>query len=179
MDETLFESLLFDPLCFFDPLYFICFTRVLSYKIKYVPPFPIKWTNVENQHRDGFTLDVRCRVDVYDGLFIGGDPDTDISSPHQKFVSFSNLSQPLSMDRQELLSIYSILQLVYHRNKNQHQRAKWWKWLAMLKRATSELASAKNEATHAQRRHLANNIIPKCYVYVIPYFNRRPLLISS
>lgn len=33
-----------------------------------------------------------------------------------------------------LRDAYQTTHLVYHHNKNQHHAAKWWKWLAMLKR---------------------------------------------
>ncbi|KAJ5246937.1 hypothetical protein N7468_001920 [Penicillium chermesinum] len=68
------------------------------------------------------------------------------------------------MDHQELRSVYSVLQLIYHRNKNQHIRAKWWKWLAVLKRSASDLPSMKCAAAHAHRQHLINYVIPKCYM---------------
>ena len=68
------------------------------------------------------------------------------------------------MDPKEILAVHSVLHLVYHRNKNQHQRAKWWKWLAMLKRATLDLASKDSAAAEPCRQHLAV-LIPRCYRY--------------
>ncbi|KKZ64981.1 hypothetical protein EMCG_09107 [[Emmonsia] crescens] len=41
-----------------------------------------------------------------------------------------------------LKPIHTTLHLLYHRNKNQHGGAKWWKWLAMLKRSMGELVRA-------------------------------------
>ncbi|OJD12596.1 hypothetical protein AJ78_06839 [Emergomyces pasteurianus Ep9510] len=38
-----------------------------------------------------------------------------------------------------LKSIHTTLHLIYHRNKNQHRGAKWWKWLVMLKRSMGQL----------------------------------------
>ncbi|KAJ6023261.1 uncharacterized protein N7446_013620 [Penicillium canescens] len=61
------------------------------------------------------------------------------------------------MDSQEILAIHSILHLIFHRNKNQHRGAKWWKWLSALKRATLDLARSGAQA------HLAH-IVPRCYV---------------
>lgn len=85
--------------------------------------------------------------------------------PRQKFTSTGG-TNILVMDQQELSSIHSVLHLIYHRNKNQHQRAKWWKWLAALKRSTSDVALTQPAAEHAYRRHLIDNIIPRCYLYV-------------
>ncbi|KAJ5362282.1 hypothetical protein N7541_003126 [Penicillium brevicompactum] len=65
---------------------------------------------------------------------------------------------------EELLAVHSLLHLIFHRNKNQHHRTKWWKWLSMLKRATADLAQAEPSAMEAQKQHLAAHIIPRCYV---------------
>jgi ribonuclease MRP protein subunit RMP1 len=65
------------------------------------------------------------------------------------------------MDSQEILAIHSILHLIFHRNKNQHHGAKWWKWLSVLKRATLDLARSGAQG------HLAH-IVPRCYVYALP-----------
>ncbi|KAL4944742.1 hypothetical protein BDV06DRAFT_76119 [Aspergillus oleicola] len=76
------------------------------------------------------------------------------------------------MDEDELLRIHSILHLIFHRNRNQHGRTKWWKWLSILKRTVWELAISSNpgdkggsrsSAEHS-RRYLANRILPRCYV---------------
>ncbi|KAJ5302051.1 hypothetical protein PENANT_c008G00284 [Penicillium antarcticum] len=61
------------------------------------------------------------------------------------------------MDSQEILAIHSILHLIFHRNKNQHHGAKWWKWLSVLKRTTLDLARSGAQA------HLVH-IVPRCYV---------------
>lgn len=70
------------------------------------------------------------------------------------------------MDREELQAAHAVLQLIYHRNKNQHQRTKWWKWLSMLKRTTLDLASPtlSSAAAEGYREHLAKQLIPKCYL---------------
>ncbi|KAJ5107553.1 hypothetical protein N7456_004228 [Penicillium angulare] len=69
------------------------------------------------------------------------------------------------MDAQEIAAVHSILHLVYHRNKNQHQRAKWWKWLAILKRSAADLRSVDSVAASARyQQHLAAHLIPRCYL---------------
>ncbi|OKO98568.1 hypothetical protein PENSUB_9244 [Penicillium subrubescens] len=51
------------------------------------------------------------------------------------------------MDTQEIQAVHAVLHLVSHRNKNQHQRANWWKWLSRLKRTAVELGSQNASAT--------------------------------
>ncbi|PLN79212.1 hypothetical protein BDW42DRAFT_129495 [Aspergillus taichungensis] len=76
------------------------------------------------------------------------------------------------MDKERVTAVYSVLHLVFHRNKNQHGKTKWWKWLSLLKRATKsllenlecELARSRNESTVDKRaKYLATSVIPKCY----------------
>ncbi|CAG8937419.1 unnamed protein product [Penicillium salamii] len=68
----------------------------------------------------------------------------------------------------EAQAVHSILHLIFHRNKNQHHRTKWWKWLSMLKRATLDLAQPLSVASaEAQKQYLAAHLIPRCYVYVL------------
>ncbi|OQE07106.1 hypothetical protein PENVUL_c015G08543 [Penicillium vulpinum] len=62
------------------------------------------------------------------------------------------------MDTKEILAVHSTLHLIFHRNKNQHRRTKWWKWLSILKRATLDLARS------GVKSHLATYIIPRCYI---------------
>jgi ribonuclease MRP protein subunit RMP1 len=71
------------------------------------------------------------------------------------------------MDKKQILAVHSVLHLVYHRNKNQHQRAKWWKWLSLLKRTTLDLGSMDSATAASRRQHLASHLIPRCYLYVI------------
>lgn len=40
---------------------------------------------------------------------------------------------------QALNETLKITHLIYHHNKNQHRAAKWWKWLAMLKRTVTRV----------------------------------------
>ncbi|CAG8901921.1 unnamed protein product [Penicillium egyptiacum] len=61
------------------------------------------------------------------------------------------------MDK-EILEVHSMLHLIFHRNKNQHRRAKWWKWLSILKRATLDFARS------GVKSHLATHVIPRCYI---------------
>ncbi|KAJ5552901.1 hypothetical protein N7494_002279 [Penicillium frequentans] len=68
------------------------------------------------------------------------------------------------MDHQEISAVHSVLHLIYHRNKNQHQRAKWWKWLSTLKRTTSDLESLDLAAVERYQQHLAMHLIPRCYL---------------
>lgn len=70
------------------------------------------------------------------------------------------------MDTQEVFKVHSILHLIYHRNKNQHQRAKWWKWLAILKRTALDMGSRDPVSAEPYRQHLAFTLIPRCYQYV-------------
>lgn len=83
---------------------------------------------------------------------------------HSNFFTFLH---PRVMDNKEILAVHSILHLIYHRNKNQHQRAKWWKWLSALKRISSDLRSIDAAKAAACRKHLASQLVPRCYVYVI------------
>ncbi|KAJ5675893.1 hypothetical protein N7462_008790 [Penicillium macrosclerotiorum] len=70
------------------------------------------------------------------------------------------------MDQQEILAVHAMLQLIYHRNKNQHRRAKWWRWLSLLRRTTLDLGSQHMAApaVSSYRQHLASYLIPKCYL---------------
>ncbi|KAJ5470867.1 hypothetical protein N7530_008224 [Penicillium desertorum] len=59
---------------------------------------------------------------------------------------------------EEILAVHSMLHLIFHRNKNQHRRTKWWKWLSILKRATLDFARS------GVKSHLATHVIPRCYL---------------
>lgn len=87
-------------------------------------------------------------------------------------ASHLHLRTTATMDANEIRTVHSMLHLIFHRNKNQHQRAKWWKWLSMLKRTTWDIASsidsAQTNAADSHRRHLAVHLIPRCYLYVDP-----------
>ncbi|KAL2816370.1 hypothetical protein BDW59DRAFT_175817 [Aspergillus cavernicola] len=76
------------------------------------------------------------------------------------------------MEEDEILNIHSILHLIFHRNKNQHGRTKWWKWLSILKRTVWNLALSLNSSTKAEARssaefykqYLADLVVPRCYL---------------
>lgn len=79
------------------------------------------------------------------------------------------------MDCEEILAVHRTLHLIFHRNKNQHRKSKWWKWLSMLKRVTSNIArSLENpplspgmtSLAEVYRQYLASHIAPRCYLYV-------------
>ena len=76
------------------------------------------------------------------------------------------------MDKERVAAVYSMLHLVFHRNKNQHGKTKWWKSLSLLKRATKnlleilecELVRSRNESfVDKHAKYLATSVIPKCY----------------
>ncbi|KAL4899275.1 hypothetical protein BDW74DRAFT_118027 [Aspergillus multicolor] len=76
------------------------------------------------------------------------------------------------MDKDELFSIYSMLHLIFHRNRNQHGNAKWWKWLSILKRAVWNLSLSLSSEDHqnsrsssdSYKRYVADRILPRCYL---------------
>ncbi|PLB49540.1 hypothetical protein P170DRAFT_510080 [Aspergillus steynii IBT 23096] len=77
------------------------------------------------------------------------------------------------MESEPIFAIHSTLHLIFHRNKNQHGKTKWWKWLSILKRVTLNLArslryeashSHANEASTIYRQYLATDIMPRCYL---------------
>ncbi|KAB8267182.1 hypothetical protein BDV30DRAFT_48897 [Aspergillus minisclerotigenes] len=77
------------------------------------------------------------------------------------------------MDAEKIYAVYSMLKLVYHRNKNQHKKTKWWKWLSVLKRTTWNLAQSLDrtqspsgvaESPDLYIQCLANHVLPRCYL---------------
>ncbi|KAL2809024.1 hypothetical protein BJX63DRAFT_373995 [Aspergillus granulosus] len=75
------------------------------------------------------------------------------------------------MEEDEILRVHSILHLISHRNKNQHSRTKWWKWLSVLKRSVWNLAQSLSSTGQANllpaefyRKYLADRVVPKCYL---------------
>ncbi|KAJ5491596.1 hypothetical protein N7539_003163 [Penicillium diatomitis] len=73
------------------------------------------------------------------------------------------------MDAQEIRAVHDILHLVYHRNKNQHRHAKWWKWLSQLKRTALDLGSRESTkvavaVSPSHREYLSTHLIPRCYL---------------
>lgn len=63
-----------------------------------------------------------------------------------------------------------LLELFHHRNKNQHRRAKWWKWVATLKRCVNklveELEASDQARSHSRMTFMKDVLLPKCYVWV-------------
>jgi hypothetical protein len=41
--------------------------------------------------------------------------------------------------QEELLQVHGLIAQIWHRNKNQHRGQKWWKLVAILKRAVRDL----------------------------------------
>ncbi|KKK25066.1 hypothetical protein ARAM_003138 [Aspergillus rambellii] len=78
------------------------------------------------------------------------------------------------MDGEEILRIHSMLHLIFHRNKNQHGKTKWWKWLSILKRVVWNLAVSLNSRPSISSRtespaefykqYLATRVVPRCYL---------------
>lgn len=60
-----------------------------------------------------------------------------------------------------------ILHLLYHRNRNQHRLAKWWKWLSLLRRSVANLLLAfrshDDQRVSFGAQHLRETLLPKCY----------------
>ncbi|KAE8145549.1 hypothetical protein BDV25DRAFT_69228 [Aspergillus avenaceus] len=76
------------------------------------------------------------------------------------------------MDAHNIFAVHSILQLIYHRNKNQHRKTKWWKWLSILKRNTWNLARSLEHvlslggiksSPETYKQYLVTYIFPNCY----------------
>jgi hypothetical protein len=57
-----------------------------------------------------------------------------------------------SQEREELLQAHGLIAQIWHRNKNQHRGQKWWKWVAVLKRAVRDLV----ELTVVGERNVPN-----------------------
>lgn len=61
-----------------------------------------------------------------------------------------------------------LIHLLYHRNKNQHHHALWWKWLSMLQRSVAKLTRALEEKRCEQAttrmKHMRDVLLPGCYL---------------
>lgn len=68
----------------------------------------------------------------------------------------------------QLKGSYEILHLFYHRNRNQHRRGHWWKWLSVLKRCVKKLkveGQVKDiRRVHARTMFIRDMLLPKCYM---------------
>lgn len=78
---------------------------------------------------------------------------------------------------QKLLAIHTLLRLIHHRNKNQHRKSKWWKWLSTLNRTVWKLVQAVEAeqsspgitqsaslSVERYKEYLAVHTIPRCYL---------------
>ncbi|ODH48855.1 hypothetical protein GX48_05001 [Paracoccidioides brasiliensis] len=100
-------------------------------------------------------------------------PSRSTSSPKKRKKQFMSPSRTL-------IAIHTSLHLLYHRNKNQHGAAKWWKWLAMLKRSMAELVALVRRYERygdeydnddgfrvkvlERMRYMHFWIVPRCYI---------------
>lgn len=73
----------------------------------------------------------------------------------------------MDLDIVQLRESAKILHLLFHRNKNQHRQATWWKWLSMLRRCLAkliiELGSPDPVDTLTRTRFMINFLLPRCY----------------
>lgn len=73
------------------------------------------------------------------------------------------------MDREEekLIKAVKVIELMHHRNTNQHRRSPWFRWLAVLRRNLSkvvlDLSGGSRTALSARMDFLNNGILPPCY----------------
>lgn len=68
----------------------------------------------------------------------------------------------------ELRGTANVLHLICHRNKNQHRRGLYWKWLSMLKRCVekviAELVIGDRSRLRAHVLYVESFLLPRCYV---------------
>lgn len=80
-------------------------------------------------------------------------------------VRDTNMSE--TMDIKRLSRAKQTLGMLHRRNKNQHRRSHWFKWLAMLGRSITKflLAFQRDDVTSigAYVVHMEQQILPKCY----------------
>lgn len=67
----------------------------------------------------------------------------------------------------QLQSTLNVLHLLYYRNKNQHRRGQFWKWLSILKRCLGqiieELMAGAKSLLSARLLYLNDTLLPRCY----------------
>ena len=82
-----------------------------------------------------------------------------------------SIAMTMPIDTERMRAISSMLHLIFHRNKNQHNTTKWWRWLSILKRSTLRLLGALeyqppyNKASPSvdkSMEYLAKHVIPRC-----------------
>ena len=66
-----------------------------------------------------------------------------------------------------LKTVHRTLHLLHHRNRNQHRRAHFWKWLSMTKRCVgsliTELEANDKSRSEARILYIKDIILPNCY----------------
>lgn len=68
------------------------------------------------------------------------------------------------MDYTQIRDVYSMVHLIFHRNKNQHGKSKWWKWFSMLRRSILKLLAKPGEKEKTSLvGYLHTYLIPRCY----------------
>lgn len=93
-----------------------------------------------------------------------------MSQPHlTAFMAFSTGEKPPNIDLDELKGAIDVLELLNHRNKNQHRRSTWWKWFSILRRSVSNIfciAQQKDQIiATAQIAYMRDFVLPNCYLY--------------
>jgi ribonuclease MRP protein subunit RMP1 len=81
-----------------------------------------------------------------------------------------NINPTQHTQQTDLLQIFNILTLAYHRNKNQHRRSRWWKELSLLRRnlrrllAESEKEKEKEKEGFEKRTSFLREwLLPRCW----------------
>lgn len=111
------------------------------------------WTQAKESLKKNLEMDASIMHAYFDHLF--------------PITANPTLQHQGSMDLSRVEEVSSKIHLIYHRNKNQHGPAAWWRWLSMLRRTLLKLlATTQHEKQAHISKHLHANIIPKCYVYV-------------
>lgn len=72
------------------------------------------------------------------------------------------------IDSDDLQAVSRILDLVHHRNQNQHRRSSWFKWLSILKRCIRKLDQEIEEGAETRARariaYMIDHLLPKSYM---------------
>ena len=63
----------------------------------------------------------------------------------------------MNLDVSQLQETLHLINLIYYRNKNQHRRQSWWKWLSIFRRNV-KTSVALLEAEQERRRDLLNGV---------------------
>ena len=65
----------------------------------------------------------------------------------------------MDLDKTQLQESLHLLNLIYHRNHNQHRHQKWWKWLGIFRRHMKVIVGLL-EAEEQRRRDLLRGARP-------------------